>query len=156
MGNRPQKFAVDVAMSGALGVDMDVRKLSANDRKALADSIAVYKARVRDVVEQGDLYRLESPYDGTRAALDYVSEDRTRAILFVYQLKSATATTVKPLGLDPNREYRVREINLPPETKSQIAIDGKTLSGAVLMRDGIVPPCNKEFDSSVIELTATN
>lgn len=28
MGNRPLKFSLDVAMSGALGVDMDVRKLS--------------------------------------------------------------------------------------------------------------------------------
>jgi alpha-galactosidase len=156
MGKRPQKFAVDVAMSGALGVDMDVRKLSANDRKALADSIAVYKARVRDVVEQGDLYRLESPYQGSRAALDYVTEDHARAVLFVYQLKTADATVVKPLGLDPNREYRVQEINLPAGTKSQLAMDRKTLSGAVLMRDGIVPPCNKELESSVIELVPTN
>jgi alpha-galactosidase len=156
MGKRPQKFAVDVAMSGALGVDMDVRKLSANDRQALADSIAVYKARVRDVVEQGDLYRLESPYEGSRAALDYVSEDRARAILFVYQLKTADATAVKPLGLDPNRDYRVQEINLPAGTKSELATDGKTIRGAALMRDGIIPPCHKELESSVIEFVATD
>ena len=156
MGKRPQKFAVDVAMSGALGVDMDVRKLSAADRKALADSIAVYKNSVRDVVEQGDLYRLESPYQGPRAALNYVSEDRARAILFVYQLKTANASAVKPLGLDPQREYRVRELNLPTGTKSQLASDGKTIRGETIMRDGIIPPGSKELDSSVIELVATD
>ncbi|HWC60866.1 MAG TPA: alpha-galactosidase [Verrucomicrobiae bacterium] len=156
MGARPQKFAVDVAMSGALGVDMDVRKLSADDRKALADSIAVYKSRVRDVVEQGDLYRLESPYQSPRAVLNYVTTDRTKAILFVYQLKSADASAVKPLGLDPQREYRIQEINLPSGAKSHLAADGKTLSGAALMRDGIIPAASKELDSSVIELVATD
>ena len=156
MGKRPQKFAVDVAMSGALGVDMDVRKLSANDRKALADSIAVYKTRVRDVVEQGDLYRLESPYEGACAALNYVSTDRARAVMFVYQLKTGDAAAVKPLGLDPDRNYRVQEINLPAGTKSQLAVDGKTIHGAELMGAGIIPPCRKELESAVIELVATD
>jgi alpha-galactosidase len=154
MGKRPQKFAVDVAMSGALGVDMDVRKLTTDDRKALAASIALYKKSVRDVVEQGDLYRLESPYQGPRAALNYVLADRSRAVLFVYQLKAADAAAVKPLGLDPQREYRVQEINLPTGAKSQLAKDGATISGAALMHDGIVPPCSKELDSNVIEVVA--
>jgi alpha-galactosidase len=154
MGKRPQKFAVDVAMSGALGVDMDVRKLTADDRKELAASIALYKKSVRDVVEQGDLYRLESPYEGPRAALDYVSVDRTRAVLFVYQLKTADAAVVKPLGLDAQRDYRVQEINLPPGSKSRLSKDGATIKGSVLMRDGIVPPCSRELDSAVIELVS--
>jgi alpha-galactosidase len=107
-------------------------------------------------VEQGDLYRLESPYESPRAALNYVSQDRSRAELFIYQLKAAASTAVKPLGLDPQREYRVNEINLPTSTKSQLAKDGATISGAALMRDGIVPPCSKELDSAVIEFVATN
>jgi alpha-galactosidase len=155
MGKRPQKFAVDVAMSGALGVDMDVRKLTPDQRRALAESIALYKKSVRDVVEQGDLYRLESPYENPRAALNYVSLDRSRAVLFVYQLKAAESTAVKPLGLEPQRDYRVQEINLPAGTKSQFSKNGATISGAVLMRDGIVPPCSKELDSAVIELVAS-
>ena len=154
MGKRPQKFAIDVAMSGALGVDMDVRKLTADQRDALAASIALYKKSVRDVVEQGDLYRLESPYTGPRAALNYVSPDHSRAILFVYQLKTADAAAVKPLGLDPQREYRVQEINLPAGTKSQMAKDGATIDGATLMRDGVIPPCSKELESAVIEIVA--
>jgi alpha-galactosidase len=154
MGKRPQKFAVDVAMSGALGVDMDVRKLTPDQRKALAASIALYKEKIRDVVEQGDLYRLESPYQGPRAALDYVSPDRAHAVLFVYQLKTAEAAAVKPLGLDPQGDYRVQEVNLPAGTRSQLAKDGATIKGAVLMQDGFVPPCSKEMDSAVIELVA--
>jgi alpha-galactosidase len=76
--------------------------------------------------------------------------------LFVYQLKSGEAAAVKPLGLDPNREYRVQEINVPAGTKSQLATDGKTIRGGDLMRDGIVPPCRNELESAVVEFVAPN
>jgi len=152
MGNRPLKFAIDVAMSGALGVDMDIRKLSPDERSALASTIALYKKEIRDVVEQGDLYRLESPYGNPRTALDYVSTDRSRAVLFVYQLQNAAGETVKPRGLDPQMRYHVSEVNLPAGTKSQLAGDGQIVDGGTLMRDGLMPPCQKEFESAVIEL----
>jgi len=153
MGNRPLKFAMDVAMSGALGVDMDIRKLTPDERQSLASAVALYKKEIRDVVEQGDLYRLESPYDGPRAALDYVSADRSQAVLFVYQLKTVAGEAVKPQGLDPQKRYRLQEVNLPEGTKSPLAENGRIMDGAALMRDGVVPPCRNEFDSAVIELT---
>jgi alpha-galactosidase len=150
MGKRPLKFAIDVAMSGALGVDMDIRKLSPDALQQLTDSIALYKKDIRDTVERGDLYRLESPYDSARAALNYVSADRLHAALFVYQLKDGEAKPVKPQGLDPQKNYQVREISAG---HARLGIDGQVMSGAKLMQDGIVPPCQKEFDSVVIELT---
>lgn len=152
MGDRPLKFSIDVAMSGALGVDMDVRKLSRPELQQLADGIALYKQDIRDVVEQGDLYRLESPYDHPRAALNYVSADRSRAVLFVYQLRPASATLLKPQGLDPQAKYLIREVNLPEGVTSKLVENGQAVDGATLMRNGLIPPCRKEFDSAVIEL----
>jgi len=152
MRRRPIKFTCDVAMSGALGVDMDVSKLSDAERKAVAAAVALYKDRLRDVVQQGDLYRLVSPYDGPRAALNYVTADRAHAVLFVYQMGDGAAEAVKPRGLDPQRRYRVREVNLLQDTTSDLTLDGKTVDGASLMRDGLVPPCRKQDDSAVIEL----
>ena len=151
-GNRPLKFTIDVAMSGALGVDMDLRKLSPEALRQLATGIALYKKEIRDVVEQGDLYRLESPYEKPRATLDHVSTDKSRAVLFVYQLQDATSEAVKLRGLDPRMHYHVSEVNLPAGAKSQLAGDGQIVDGATLMRDGLVPPCRKEFESVVIEL----
>lgn len=153
MGKRPLKFALDVAMSGALGVDMDVRKLSPGDRQFLAAGIALYKDRLRDVVQQGDLYRLESPHDGPRAALNYVSADRRRAVLFVYQLRSAPPAPVKLNGLDPEARYRVEELNLRPGTTARLEFHGRTMDGQTLMTVGFEPPCEREFDSAVIALT---
>jgi alpha-galactosidase len=154
MGKRPLKFAFDVAFSGALGMDLDVGKLTPEERKFAAAAAGLYKERLRGVVQQGDLYRLESPYDGPRAALDYVTANRSQAVLFVYQLKDGEAKAVKPRGLDPKRSYRLREANLPEGAASQLTANGQVFEGAGLMRDGFQPPCQKEYTSAVIELVA--
>ena len=154
MGKRPIKFALDVGLSGALGLDMDVGKLTPEERQATAAAVALYKQRLRDIVQQGDLYRLESPYDQPRAALDYVAPDRSSAVLFVYQVKTGGTEPVKPQGLDPQRRYRVREVNLPAGTASQLAKHDQVFDGATLMREGLVPPCHQPYESAVIELTA--
>jgi alpha-galactosidase len=86
--------------------------------------------------------------------LDYVSPDKSNAVLFVYQLETAVAKPVKPGGLDPRRHYRLHEVNLPPGASSKLALDGQLVDGQTLMRTGLVPPCTRPFDSSVILLTA--
>lgn len=153
MGHRPLKFALDVALTGALGIDRDVGKLTDEDRLLLTQGIAVYRTKVRDLIQHGDLYRLESPYDGKRAVLSYVAEDRARALAFVYQLGETGVGPVKLRGLDPARRYRVTELNLPPGTKSRLAIDGRTLTGAELMDFGFVSPLSRAVESAVIEFS---
>lgn len=141
--------------TGCYGLSFDWRADAAvGSSRFEAAGIAVYKQKIRDVVEQGDLYRLESPYEKPRAALDYVSSDRSRAVLFVYQLDDAAVAAVKPRGLDPKARYRISELNLPAGAKSQLAADGQTVDGTTLLRDGLAPPCQKRFESAVIELVA--
>lgn len=154
MGKRPLRFAINVAMSGAMGVDLDIRKMSVEDRRELSQGIKLYKERLRNVVQQGDLYRMESPYDGPRATLDYVTYDKSRAVLFIYQLKEGPSGVVKPMGLDPLRNYRVTEVNVPEGQKSGLSLNGTIKSGAELMRDGFVSTTQKEYDSMVIEFSA--
>jgi alpha-galactosidase len=154
MGHRPLKIALDVAMSGALGLDLDVGKLSSEERRSIAAAVALYKEELRDVVLLGDLYRLESPYAGPRAALDFVSEDRARAVLFVYQLKANKGGPVRVAGLDPEKSYRIREVNLPEGASSSLASNEQTIQGSVLLHDGILPSTEFEWTSSVIELTS--
>ena len=153
MGNRPLKFSFDVASSGCLGMDLDVAKLSAADQAFAAAALANYKS-FREVVLHGDLYRLESPNDGPRSSMMYVTPDRSRAVLFVYQLKAAAAKTLMLQGLDPARRYAVRELNVPSDTKPRLDIDGQTVSGPTLMSDGLTPSTDGAIDSAVIEFTA--
>ena len=152
MGHRPVKFATDVALSGAFGVDRDVQRMTPEERKTVAAATKLYKERLRDVVLRGDLYRLESPYERPRAALSYVSEDRTRAVLFVYQLGESAFGPIKPRGLDPSKRYRVREVNLPEGVGSRLALHEKILDGATLMEEGLTSPLRRALESAVVEL----
>lgn len=154
MGNRPFKFTLDVAMSGALGFDVDWQKLSPQQRTEATAAVALYKEDLRPIVQQGDLYRLVSPYHGQRSAFDYVSADCHRSVLFVYQIGSGNAESVKLAGLDPQGHYHVSEVNLSPGKNSHLPENGRVLDGAALMRDGLNPDCTRKFDSEVIELTA--
>ena len=153
-GNRPLKFAFDVAMSGRLGLDLDLSKLTPAELAFSKAAIGAYKESVRPVVQFGDLYRVENPHAGPRAVLDYVSADRSRAVLFVLQTKDAPAAVARPQGLDPDRRYRVAELDLPPGAASVLPFNGQAVSGATLMRDGLTPACTKPCDSTVVELVA--
>jgi hypothetical protein len=126
MGNRPPKFACDVALSGAFGVDRDVSKMSSEEHQTIKNAVALYKSTLRDIVLNGDLYRLDSPYEKPRAALNYVTADQSKAALFVYQLKDGDAEPVKTRGLDPKRQYWVKERNVA--NPSDVA-DDKSISG---------------------------
>jgi alpha-galactosidase len=153
MGHRPFKFTLDVALSGVLGLDMDAAKMTPAERAATTAAIRLYKQSLGDIVCQGDLYRLESPYLGPRSAISYVTPDSGRAALFVYQIKDAADAPVKLRGLDPAANYLLREVNLPEGAVSRLAGDGKTFAGATLLRVGLAPNCQKQFDSAVVELS---
>jgi alpha-galactosidase len=154
MGHRSLKFAFDVAMSVRLGMDMDLAKLSPSDRAFTTAAIETYKEHVRPVVQFGDLYRIENPHAGPRAVLNYVTQDRSHAVLFIFQKTDAPATPAMLAGLDPERHYRVCEINLPAGTASTLPQNNKVLDGNTLMREGIRPSCTKSCDSMVVELVA--
>ena len=103
-GNRPMHFACSVAMSARFGMDLDLTKLPAQDKAICAGAISAYK-KIRDVTALGDLYRLEDPHENFRGALDFVSKDRSRAVVFVFQLKDGENVPVRPQGLDPVKDY---------------------------------------------------
>lgn len=149
-GNRPLHFACSVAMSARFGMDLDLTKLSAQDRAICAGAIRAYK-QIRDVTELGDLYRLEDPHNNYRGALNFVSPDKTRAVLFVFQLKDGLNAVARPQGLDPANNYTVRELN-PAPGRAPMEQEGKTLTGAELMREGVLPSCSKALEASVIYL----
>ncbi|EEF60087.1 alpha-galactosidase [Pedosphaera parvula] len=149
-GNRPMHFACSVAMSARFGMDLDLTSLPPADKAVCAGAISAYK-RIRDVTQLGDLYRLENPHEGMRGALDFVSPDQSRAVVFVFQLKDGQNTAVRPQGLDPAKRYLIREIN-PASGRAAIPQEGKTFTGEELMRQGMLPSCTRAVEACVIEL----
>ncbi len=151
-GNRPMHFACSVAMSARFGMDLDLTKLPEQDRAICAGAISAYK-QIREIAQLGDLYRLENPHDNYRGALNFVSPDRERAVVFAFQLKDGPSSPVHPQGLDPAKNYTIRELN-PAPGRAAMPLEGKTLTGAELMRDGIAPSCARAVEACVIELSS--
>ena len=68
----PLKLRFDVAMSGRMGMELQPAHMTDEDKAFARRAIADYKL-IRPVVQQGDLYRLISPFDKTGyASLMYV------------------------------------------------------------------------------------
>lgn len=149
-GNRPMHFACSVAMSARFGMDLDLNKLSAQDKAICAGAISAYK-QIREVTAFGDLYRLENPHDNYRGALNFVAPGQSHAVVFVFQLEDGQNVAVHPQGLDPARRYTIHELN-PSPGRAAMPQEGQTLTGEELMRDGILPSCSKGLEASVIEL----
>jgi alpha-galactosidase len=149
-GKRPMHFACTVAMSARFGMDLDLVKLPPQDKAICARAISAYK-HIRDVTQLGDLYRLENPHESARGALNFVSADRSRAVVFAFQLKDGPADPVRPQGLDPAKTYTLHELN-PAPGRARLPAEGKMLTGAELMRDGIAPSCHSAVEACAIEL----
>ncbi len=157
------KFRIDVAMSGRLGMEIQPKNMTDEEKALCRQAIADYKT-IRPVVQFGDLYRLHSPYEGDNlASLMYVTEDKQQAVYYWYKLETfhnEHMPRVKMQGLDPNKSYKVHELNRIDNTP--LSCEGKTFTGAYLMANGLEMPYRHDVDhnkkndwsSRVLQLTA--
>lgn len=158
-GKQSLKFRTDVAMMGKLGYDIKTEDFTPAEWTFTQEALRTYK-RLSPVIWQGDLYRLISPYEANRAVLQYVSEDKNKAVLFHYILNPRyreTFSRVRLQGLDPDKRYLVREVNLAPGTKSVNPDDGKVWSGYDLLHTGLNLTAGRiaPLTSNVIEITSS-
>ena len=155
-GKESLKFKTDVAMMGKLGYDIPVNKFTPEELKFSQQAILTYK-RLQSVINDGDLYRLQDPYSKERAALQFVDETKNKAVLFafaLYPFNGDIFPSIQLKGLDPNKKYLVKEINLVDDSKPQSKQNGSIFSGDYLMTIGLNSFLNKTLTSGVIELTS--
>ncbi len=148
------KFRTDVCSSCKLGFDIDLKSLSENDYKFVQQAVKNYND-LKPVILEGDQYRLVSPYETDHCAINYVSKDKQRAVLFAYDLHpryKEPPMNVRLQGLDPMKVYTVRETNLMPGAKSHLECNGKQYSGDYLMKIGLNVLTANEGSSRVLVL----
>lgn len=137
----PLKYRTDVAMSGRLGMEIQPKVLSDADKDQCRKAIADYK-RIRPIVQFGDLYRLQSPYEKKGvASLMYVTEAKEKAVFFWWKTESFCnqhLPRIPMAGLNPQKRYRITELNRIDKTP--IAFEGKDFSGEYLMQNGLEIP----------------
>ena len=141
------KYRIDVAMSGRLGMEIQPKNMTEEEKALCRNAIKEYK-EIRPIVQFGDIYRLVSPYDHKGlASMMYVTENKEKAVFYWWKTESFQnehLPRVTMAGLDPNRLYKVRELNridLKP-----LDCEGKSYSGAYLMSHGLEMPYRNDVE----------
>ena len=153
--NTSVKFRTDVASMCKLGFDIGLKDMTADELAYCQDAVANWK-RLQPAIMDGDQYRLVSPYETNHMAVNYVSKDQKKAVLFAYDVYprfQEKLINVKLQGLDPNKTYKVEEINLMPGVDSALKSNGQTYTGDYLMKVGIEVFGFAATQSHVLELT---
>ena len=150
----PVKFRCDVAMSGRLGIELQPKDMTEEERQQCTTCFADYK-QLRQVVQTGNLYRLLSPYDRKGvASLMYTNDSRSQAVLFVYKIENFLDQPLPRLrlaGLDASKTYTFIEKNVRVGEKA-CSLSGKKFTGRFLMDVGIEVPLWEDYASRVFEL----
>ena len=154
--NTSIKFRTDVASMCKLGFDLGLKDLSKDELTYCQEAVANWK-RFQPAIMDGTQYRLVSPYESNHMAVNYVSQDKSQAILFAYDIHprfQEKLMAVKLQGLNPDAMYKIEEINLMPHIASTLKANGKVLSGDYLMKVGLDVFGFAQTRSHVISITA--
>lgn len=98
-----------VAMTGVFGYELDLTALSETEQSLIREQVALYKT-VRELMLQGDLYRLLSPFEGNETAWMVVSADGAEALIFYCRVLAEPNPgfrTLRLQGLDARAEYTI-------------------------------------------------
>jgi len=143
----PLKYRIDVAMSGRLGMEIQPKNMTDEEKELCRKAIAEYK-QVRPVVQFGDIYRLVSPYDKLGvASLMYVSEAKDKAVFYWWKTETFVnqhLPRVKMAGLERSKTYRIHELDRIDN--KPLKFEGKTFTGAFLMDNGLDIPYKHDVD----------
>ena len=143
----PLKYRIDVAMSGRLGMEIQPKNMTDEEKTLCKNAIAEYK-QIRPIVQLGDLYRLVSPYDKLGlASLMYVTPEKDKAVFYWWKTEhfvNQHLPRVVMAGLDPDKLYKVHELNRIDNVP--LSCEGKVYSGAYLMANGLEIPYNHIVD----------
>lgn len=141
--NTPFATRGNVAMAGTFGYELDVTKLSEEERQQIPEQIHQFK-KYSPIMRNGDQYRIGNMFeDTTWDAWMFVTKDKTKAVFTYVQVlakPNAPSPIVKLKGLNPNKKY------LNNQT-------GEIYSGAALMNCGVKINLQGDFSSTIIEFT---
>ena len=97
-----------VAMAGTFGYELDVTRISIEDREKIPEQIQRYH-HLQSLIQSGDYYRLASARQGNVDAWMIVSQDQSRALLTMVRglnTPNARRRHLKLQGLNPRASYR--------------------------------------------------
>ena len=153
-----------VALAGTFGYELDITKLSDEDKAAVPYQIALYH-RFGSLMREGDYYRLLSYNENRRwDSWQVVSKDKKTSLVTVVQVITEPSRRSRRLrfeGLNPDARYKVEVVRMSEGALKDGAaadaeyLEGRTFSGSALMNAGIlVHRTPGDFVSTMYYLTA--
>ncbi len=143
------KMRIDVAMSGRLGMEIQPKNMTDDEKALCKKAIEEYKV-IRPVVQFGNIYRLLSPYENKGlASLMYVDDAKDKAVFYWWkteQFQNEHLPRIKMAGLDADKMYKVHELDRIDNRP--LDCEGKSYSGAYLMNHGLEMPYTHDVDWS--------
>lgn len=117
------------ALPGTFGYELDITKLSEEERRAIPAQIELFR-RWELLIREGDYYRLTSYRENHRHdAVLIVSKDKSRALAIFIQVAAqpmgSRGWKLRLRGLDPDKAYRINN--------SETVLHGSTLMNAGLL-----------------------
>ena len=118
------EYRSNVAMMGRFGLELDLSKETEADLEEIKNKISFYK-QYEQVIHQGDLYRLLSPYASRSAAYEIIGEDRKTVMVFFCNITGRPCYRHEFLrlqGLESGAQYK--------DVETGILYDGSMLMNA--------------------------
>ena len=132
----PLSMRGDVAMSGNFGYELDLTAFTEEEKEEVKMQIQQYK-ELRTFIQFGDMYRLESPFEGNTAAWQFISEDKRDIFAAYFRILAK----VNP-GIS-----RMKFTALEEDAVYEIVGEDKRYSGDELMNIGLVVDLYGDFKS---------
>ena len=145
----PMETRAIVALFGSFGYELDITKLSDQEKAMIQEHTARYH-KYHPIVRDGDLYRISDVFHpADDACWSVVSKDKKEALLAYVQIHSRPGSQIfskkiRLKGLDPNALYEIVEhiydqehAHIPYAAEGEEMEEKLVLSGAALMNVGI-------------------
>ena len=107
----PMKTRGVVAMAGTFGYELDLAKISSEEKCEIKEQVKAYK-KYAHLIKNGDYYRLTNPFADETASWAFVTEDKSEALVSSVQLEmhgNMTPLYVPVYGLQSGCIYRDEE-----------------------------------------------
>ena len=132
----PMQSRMDMASFCSTGYELNLHALTENDFNKISEHIAFYND-MNDLILEGDLYRLISPFEGNYFSQMVVSKDKNHAVFILMKILAKGNDTykfIKLKGLNSEKYYSIKEIGV--------------FKGDVLMNVGLrFPKDMKDFET---------
>lgn len=129
----------NVAMLGRFGYELDLGKLTDEEKETVREQIKFYK-KWEQIIHTADMYRLRSPFESNHMAMEFVSEDKKYVILMYTSIMgnpNLQRDVVKLMGLEKGAQYKNIET-------------GKVYGGDFLENIGITMFSHFDFTSEFV------